>query len=386
MPEPGTLVGRYCIVSRIGDGAVGTVFSVRDEQTGRLVALKLIDKRTKRYRVLGAESFMREARAVAALNHPNIVKLYDVGETAQYSYIAMELLHGGDIWRIFNKEGPFKFDRIARIGAEAAEALTYAHSRGIIHRDLKPANLILSRTGKCKLSDFGFARCEDPTDDFDLRPQQIGTKFYLAPEVLKGVAAGPAADVYGLAVSLWIVLVGKSPFGAKTLPEIERAKNEKALPDLRQLRPDLPVAFVETLERALDRDPATRLTMDQFAARLRVHAPVLPDAKDSIAGFPPLTREHLAKIEQEKLRRRAERTPAAQLAAALESSAGPTARVEEEEDESPDAEEEAVLAQLDSRERAVRRTHQTNAVGLVVGGLLLALVVLVVIVLVRVLG
>jgi serine/threonine protein kinase len=303
-PQPGMLVGRYKIISLLGEGAIGTVFCVRDEVTQRLVALKLIDKATPRYRVLGAESFLREARAVAVLDHPNIIKLYDVGETDEYSYIAMELLHGGDIWRLFRKQGAFSFKRVTKIGAEVAEALTYAHSRGIIHRDLKPANLILSRSGRCKLSDFGFARGADPTDDFDLAPQKIGTKFYLAPEVLEGQAAGPAADVYGLAVSLWIVLVGKSPFAAKTVVEIARAKREDPLPDLRVLRPDLPAEFVIIMERALEREPGHRMSMDEFAQRLRSFSPAPPSGGDSLAGFStgiPLTDELRAELVKTKV-------------------------------------------------------------------------------------
>ena len=371
-PEPGTMVGRYMIVAQIGEGAIGTVFSVRDENTGRLVALKLIDKKTRRYRQIGAESFMREALAVAALNHPNIIKLYDVGQTEQYSYIAMELLHGGDIWRLFCKKGPFPFDRVARIGAEAAEALSYTHSRGILHRDLKPANLILSRSGRCKISDFGFARGLDPTDDFDLAPQKIGTKFYLAPEVLEGQRAEAPADVYGLAVSLWIVLVGKSPFGAKSAIDIARAKRENPLPDLRQLRPDLPVEFVQTRESALARDPLQRLGMPEFAMRLRQYAPAIANTNESLVGFEPLTHEQLQGIERPAKAIRVPRNPPRKVAVASNT------------DTSGTADTSAKPATPSTSTRAAQRRKNINRVGIAAGVVLVAIAVMMIFVLRRV--
>lgn len=381
-PEPGMMVGRYMVVARIGEGAIGTVFSVRDEKTGRLVALKLIDKKTGRYRAIGAESFMREALAVAALDHPNIIKLYDVGQTEQYSYIAMELLHGGDIWRIFCKKGPFPFERVARIGAEVADALSYTHSRGIIHRDLKPANMILSRSGKCKLSDFGFARGADPADDFNLAPQQIGTQFYLSPEVLSGQRAGPAADVYGLAVSLWIVLVGKSPFAAKTAEEIARAKREQPLPDLRLLRPDLPGDFVVTMERALERDFANRLTMEEFASRLRYYAPALPNQNDSLAGFSPLTHTQLQEIERPTKGLNVPRS----LAAGRRSSFAPMSVPNPGSNVSPAPISKPAPEVSPAINRAVQRRRNINRIGVAFGFLLLVLAVMMIFVLRRLFG
>jgi len=271
-------LGRFRITSKLGKGGMGTVYRAVDEQLGRYVALKVISKDASGKPTLRTEAFLREARSVAQLDHPNIVQLFEIGQTPRYSYIAMELLEGGDLWQLFRAAGPLDFPRAALIVAEAAEALHHAHGCGVIHRDIKPANLMLARNGRCKITDFGLARHDNPNDLFEFPSQVVGTPFYIAPELITGQNASPAVDVYSLAVTLWIVLVGSSPFSGKGKKELYESKLRDPLPDLRQLRPDLPAKLIEAVERGLEKDPAQRVGMEQFGRMLRLHTHANPAA------------------------------------------------------------------------------------------------------------
>ncbi len=263
-------MGRFKIISKLGKGGMGTVYRAVDEKLQRYVALKVIAKDKPGQTTQFTEAFIREARSVAQLDHPNIVRVFEIGETRLHTFIAMELLEGGDLWQLFKAAGKLEAGRAALIGAEAAEALAYAHTQGVVHRDIKPANLMLARNGRCKITDFGLCRFEDPNDLFKL-PEMVGTPMYLAPEVIRQQPAGPASDVYSLAMTLWIVLAGMSPFEGFTRKALYEAKLAAPMPSLRLHRPDVPAKLVEAIDQALDRDPAKRPGMEQFGRLLRLN-------------------------------------------------------------------------------------------------------------------
>ncbi len=263
-------MGRFKIIAKLGQGGMGAVYRALDEKLQRYVALKVISKGKGEQASNFTEAFIREARSVAQLDHPNIVRVHEIGETQQHAFIAMELLEGGDLWQLFKAAGRLEPGRAALIGAEAAEGLAYAHTQGVVHRDIKPANLMLARNGRCKITDFGLCRFEDPNDLFKL-PEMVGTPMYLAPEVISQQPAGPASDVYSLAMTLWIVLAGGSPFEGLTRKAMYEAKLAAPMPGLRQHRPDVPAKLAETIDAALDRDPAKRPSMETFSRLLRLH-------------------------------------------------------------------------------------------------------------------
>src|SRR5437868_13201942 len=162
---PGTRLGPYQLEALLGEGGMGRVFRARDTRLGRLVAIKVIRAETAQHPAFQIR-FQREEQATAALNHPNICILYDVGEQEDASYLVMEYVEGQTLASRL-REGPLPFDQLLRYGAEIAQGLAAAHERGIIHRDLKPSNLMLTPAG-IKILDFGLAKFADPESASDL--------------------------------------------------------------------------------------------------------------------------------------------------------------------------------------------------------------------------
>ena len=270
----GKRVGRFRLTGLLGQGAMGRVFRAEDTMLRRQVALKVLPKTIRRgQRTVEAEKLIREARAVASLEHPHIVQVYEVNEIGGVYYIAMELVEAGSLRDLVEGQGPIDYLRACQLGAEAAEALGHAHSSGIVHRDVKPANLLLTRTGRVKVADFGLARVEDPSDLTNFLAESVGTPQFVAPEILQGHAASGKSDLYSLGATLWYLLTGKPPFEAARAEELLHKHISAPLPSLKKLRPDMPDALVRTITTALAKDPAKRHgTAEQFAAALRVHS------------------------------------------------------------------------------------------------------------------
>jgi serine/threonine protein kinase len=269
----GKRVGRFRLMGLLGQGAMGRVFRAEDTLLRRQVALKVLPKTVKRgQRAIEAERLIREARAAATLEHPNAVQVYEVNEVGGVYYIAMELIEAGSLRDLVEGQGPIDYVRACQLAAEAADALGHAHAMGIVHRDIKPANLLLTRTGRVKVADFGLARVEDPSDLSSFLAESVGTPQFVAPEILQGVAATAKSDLYSLGATLWYLLTGKPPFEAGTTEELLHKHVNAPLPNLKKLRPDLPDTLVRAINTALAKDPARRHgTTEQFASALRVH-------------------------------------------------------------------------------------------------------------------
>ena len=269
----GRRVGRFKLVALLGQGAMGRVFRAEDVQLQRQVALKVLPQELKRGReTIRLEQFVREARSAASLDHPGVVQVYEINESGDVFYIAMELLEGGNLNELVKASGPLDIIRACQLGAEAAEALGHAHQMGIIHRDVKPANLMLSRGGRCKLTDFGLARIDDPGDSFTMGSETVGTPLYMATEVACGMAAEPASDVYSLSATMCYLLCGRPPFLGRTAREILEQHVSAPIPDVREWRPDVPAGLAETISKGLTKRPKDRFaSAEQFASALRVH-------------------------------------------------------------------------------------------------------------------
>ena len=282
----GKKIGRFRLQGLLGAGAVGRVFRAEDAILHRRVALKVIAIHTENGQInRNADQFLTEARAAATLEHPHVVQIYEAGEAGNLCYIAMELLEGGSLKELVEAGGPMDPGRACLLIADAADALAAGHQAGITHRDIKPANLMLSRQGRCKVTDFGLATF----GDLGSVPKEraAGTPLFAAPEVIRGTSADERSDIYSLGATLYYLLAGRPPYKARTRSEVLRMHVEEPIPDLRQVRPGLPESLVAAVEKSLDKDPGQRFSSaQQFARVLRVQtipAGPMPSVSDSAA-------------------------------------------------------------------------------------------------------
>lgn len=214
--------GRYEVVKELGRGTMGVVYQAHDPQIDRMVALKVLrpDRVVSQDFVL---RFLREAKAIGRISHPNIVTVYDVGQDHGTIYIAMEFLEGRPLNEVI-KGRTLPLEEAVQMCSEVAEALGYAHSKGITHRDIKPSNIILTPDRQTKLTDFGIARIEDPEAAQQTQAGDIlGTPVYMAPEQVLGQKADGRTDLYALGVILYEMVVGKRPFGGGNIAAIFRS-------------------------------------------------------------------------------------------------------------------------------------------------------------------
>jgi len=243
--DVGETVGDYVIEERLGHGTEGDVFLARDILLGRRVALK-----TLRSTSAAATHGVEEARLMAGLEHPNIVRVYHAQRHAGAWLVVFEHLAGGSLHAHIERAGPLSVERALELMAQAAAGLGHAHELGILHRDVKPQNLLLSHRGEVKLGDFGLA--------LDVRAAAgapaVGTPAFLAPELWRGATHSPASDVYSLGGCLYFVLTGRVPFPFSTREKLERAHLELTP----KLSAELPSGVRQAVLAMLAKDPAQR--------------------------------------------------------------------------------------------------------------------------------
>ncbi|HUB10168.1 MAG TPA: serine/threonine-protein kinase [Myxococcales bacterium] len=270
---PVRLPERYRLVSRIGSGAMGTVYRAHDTVLDRPVAIKVLS--TELQDPESRERFLREARALAALSHPSIVILHDVGVEAETPYMVMELLEGMHLRDVLG-DLPFLPERdVLAWGAEVADALACVHDHGLVHRDVKPENIMrLAASGRVKLMDFGIAHVVQSRRGKPTQPS--GTPYYMAPEQIKGGALGPWTDIYGLGATLFALMVGSLPF-----PEGEPLYHavHTPAPDPRTFKSDISAGSAALLLACLAKEPAARpqRAADLAAGLRELAGPPAPD-------------------------------------------------------------------------------------------------------------
>jgi serine/threonine protein kinase len=241
----GDRLGPYEILALIGAGGMGEVYRARDRRLDRIVAVKVSKEDF-------SERFEREAQAVAALNHPHICTLYDVGP----NYLVMEYIEGTPV------KGPLPLDLALKYSAQICDALDAAHSKGITHRDLKPANILVTKAG-VKLLDFGLAKRKPIAKDDDetltmgltASGQIIGTLYYMSPEQVQGKDAGPESDIFSFGLVLYELLTGKRAFEGQTSASVIAAILERPAPSVAEVAP---AALDRVLKRCLEKDPERR--------------------------------------------------------------------------------------------------------------------------------
>jgi serine/threonine protein kinase len=257
-------IGKYQIIAKIGQGAMGEVYRAHDPDLNRDVAVKTISAGRGEDETL-RKRFVREAQSAAALNHPNIVKVFDFGE--QGEFIAMELLEGTDLKQAIQHGDlslPQKLDVLEKI----CEGLEFAHSKNIVHRDLKPANIHLGKDGSVKVMDFGLARFGG--SDMTRTGMVMGTPHYMSPEQVKGGKATARSDVFALGALAYEVLTNRKPFEAETMHAVLFKVMQEEPPPARELLPSLPPVLIQVVEKALSKEPSERFSdAGQLLAALR---------------------------------------------------------------------------------------------------------------------
>jgi serine/threonine protein kinase len=260
------IAGKYRLLELLGVGGMGAVYLCEHRLMKRLVAVKVLplDKSSSDQSLL--ERFYREARAVAALDHPNIVRAYDIDEADQVHFLVMEYVDGASLQELVAKSAARKqmFDpvRAAHYIAQAAAGLGHAAGLGLIHRDIKPGNLLLDRTGTVKVLDMGLARFFDHRHDgitqrFDDKCV-LGTADYLAPEQVTGENVDVRADIYGLGGTLYFMLTGSSPFPDGTVAQKLVAHQTLKPRPVTDFRSDVPADLLRVLNGMTQKDPAER--------------------------------------------------------------------------------------------------------------------------------
>jgi serine/threonine-protein kinase len=256
-------IGKYKIIGKIGQGAMGEVYKAHDAVLNRMVAIKTIGADLGGDETL-RKRFQREAQSAARLNHPNIITVYDYGEERNKIYMAMELLEGTDLKQTIARKAPLSLDEKLGIMEQIADGLAFAHAGDIVHRDLKPANIHILPNGQVKIMDFGLARLGG--SDMTRTGMVMGTPHYMSPEQVRGERADARSDIFSLGCVFYELLTLRKPFDADSMHAVLfKVMQEDPAPPTDHA-PDMPHVLVDLLSRTLAKDPEQRL---QDAGQLR---------------------------------------------------------------------------------------------------------------------
>ncbi|HQR46780.1 MAG TPA: serine/threonine-protein kinase, partial [Thermoanaerobaculia bacterium] len=268
----GRMLGRYRLEDLLGRGGMAEVWRAEDTKLGRAVAVKVIHDEHAGDRNF-VERFLREARVVASLEHPNILPVFDFGEEEGLPFLVMPFLEGGTL-RDRMQAGPAPLAKAALWIGQLAGALDAAHEAGVLHRDVKPANVLLGKGDRLFLADFGIAKMLETATGLTATGMVVGTPLYMAPEQAQGRPASPATDRYALAVIAFELLAGRPPFEGENPLSLMHQHVTAPAPALSERISGLPAGLDGVFARALAKDPAERhATSSAFAAAVAAFAP-----------------------------------------------------------------------------------------------------------------
>lgn len=288
--------GRYEVLAELGDGAMGRVYSAWDPRVSRVVAVKTI-----KAELLASDTaaeylkrFRREAQAAGSLNHPQVVRVFDIGD----DFLVMEFVEGSTLRELIRSAGRIQPAETLRLLGPVADAIDHAHRAGIVHRDIKPANVIVQPDGQPKLMDFGVAHLAASV--MTTAGQVLGSPSYMAPEQIAGLELSGRADVYSLAVVAYEMLTGQAPFQGQTITQVIYQVMHEIPPPPRKLHAGLPARYDDVFARGLAKDPAQRfasagelvaaldLREFEFALSFQPTEAAAPPADAGNAGLPTL--------------------------------------------------------------------------------------------------
>jgi len=271
-PFVGKEIAQCRIDRKIGEGGMGAIYHGMHVALGRQVAIKILPMRAHK-RKEHIERFIKEARAAARLDHPNVVSVYDVGRMAEpvmgedFYYIVMQYVDGESLHQRIDREGRLDPHEATRIMRDAAEGLAAAHGKGVVHRDVKPGNIMLGKDGSVKVTDFGLAKSQADTASLTITGQLLGTPGYMSPEQARGEKVDRRSDIYSLGVSYYHCLCGVLPYVGTSLDVIRRHADEAPVPHARDLDPTIPESISVVLSRMLGKNAEQRY---QSATDLKV--------------------------------------------------------------------------------------------------------------------
>jgi serine/threonine protein kinase len=276
------MLGPYHLIRTLGSGGVGRVFLAEHRAMRRPAAVKVLsDEATADPELL--ERFYREARALAVLDHPNIVRAYDVREAEGFHFLVLEYAPGQDLEVLLRKRGPLPSAEAVGYIWQAAAGLAHAHAKGFIHRDVKPGNLLVDESGGVKLLDLGLARSNRPGDGSVSGRVDSGTVMctpdYVAPEQARGEPPDARTDVYSLGVTLYALLTGRPPFEGTVAQKLIAHQSKKPRP-VHEVRPEVPHGLSEVVARMMAKTPAKRYaSMAEVSAALAPYKAGSPSAE-----------------------------------------------------------------------------------------------------------
>jgi serine/threonine-protein kinase len=297
--------GRYEILDKLGEGAMGVVYRARDESLGRVVALKMLSAELSGEEEL-LQRFQREAEAVGRLSHPNIVTVYDVGDAEGQLYMAMELLEGDDLRSLIERRVPVPLADRVRLLQQICDGIAYAHSRGVVHRDIKPANIVVTADGRVKLLDFGLARVATRST-ITRQGVILGTPDYMAPEQAMGKTTDRRSDAFSAGAVFYELLSGQKPFRSKTLHGVLYQIISEEPDALLTVNPDLPAQLASLVHGMLRKDPDKRYASLEELGRAMLeihHALRRSRSRSALPQAPPHGEEARARVREGLLRAR----------------------------------------------------------------------------------
>ncbi|MFL6450074.1 MAG: serine/threonine-protein kinase [Bryobacteraceae bacterium] len=253
--ERDLIKGRYRITRQLGEGGMGSVFEVYDELLQRRLALKTLRQEINDTSI--RSRFLREARAVAVLEHPNILSIFDIVEEGDGLGLLMPLVEGSNVAELIAK-GPVSLEEAAHIIRAVAKGLDYVHRQGIVHRDIKPSNILLEPSGRVFLADFGIAKFQDDQTRITKAGAMLGTFLYMAPEVVLAKEVSYQSDIYSLGVTAFEMLSGRAPFEGDSSFNVLSAIVQSEPPLVTDLRPDIPRETARAIKIALSKNPQDR--------------------------------------------------------------------------------------------------------------------------------
>jgi predicted Ser/Thr protein kinase len=252
---PGTLLGgRYRVIGLLGKGGMGEVYRATDLTLGQSVALKFLPESAAASERL-LERFQGEVRVARQVSHPNVCRVYDIGEVEGLPFISMEYVDGEDLASLLQRIGRLPADKAVQVARKICAGLAAAHDKGVIHRDLKPHNIMMNKRGEVLIMDFGLAAIADQISGQEARH---GTPAYMAPEQLKGTEVSIRSDIYSLGLVLYELFTGRRPYEAASIPHLLDLQESAQLTSMSSIAADIDPAVEKAIRRCLDPDPGKR--------------------------------------------------------------------------------------------------------------------------------